>query len=133
MAKIPWTSQYFPVFLFSFSEKQFAKLRNSAKNKTLWKLGKGRDVFFFELFFGARGLGGEGSGSELLGGWGCCQVVFSSFSSSTSFYARATRARATRAWTKLWFADLDSSSPAAFCFSRFYKTHDELLFLVKDR
>jgi hypothetical protein len=53
-------------------------LRNSAKNKTLWKLGKGRDVFFFELFFGARGVGGEGEGSELLGGWGCCQVVFSS-------------------------------------------------------
>jgi len=131
MAKIPWTSQYFPVFLFSFSEKQFAKLRNSAKNKTLRKLGKGRDVFFFELFFGARGLGGEGSGSELLGGWGCCQVVFSSFSSSSSSYARATRARATRAWTKLWFADLDSSSPAAFCFLVLIKRTTSYCFLSR--
>jgi hypothetical protein len=55
-----------------------------------------------------------------------CLFVFIFSSSSSSSYARATRA-----CTKLWFADLDSSSPAAFCFSRFDKTHDELLFLVQ--
>jgi hypothetical protein len=54
---------------------------------------------------------------------GCLFVFF--FSSSSSSYARATRA-----CTKLWFADLDSS-PAAFCVSRFDKTHDELSFPVQ--
>jgi hypothetical protein len=53
------------MFFFSFSEKQFAKLRNFAKKKTLRKLGNGRDFFFLSFFWG-RGVGGEGSGSELL-------------------------------------------------------------------
>lgn len=55
----------------------------------------------------------------------CFRVFFSSSSSSS--------ARAARACTKLWFADLDSSSssPAAFFFSRFEERHDELLFLVQ--
>jgi hypothetical protein len=54
------------------------------------------------------------------------RLSFRLFFPSSSSYARATRT-----CTKLWFADLDSSSPAAFCFSRFDKTHDELLFLVQ--
>jgi hypothetical protein len=40
------------VFFFSFFEKKFAKLRNFAKNKTLRKLGKGRDLFFLFCFWG---------------------------------------------------------------------------------
>jgi hypothetical protein len=46
------------LFFFSFSEKQFANSPTSCeippKNKTLRKLGKGRDLFF-ELFFWGEG------------------------------------------------------------------------------
>jgi hypothetical protein len=117
------------VFFFSFSEKQFAKLRNFAKNKTLRKLAVRAGICFFYFVFGARGgWRGVGFGASVKVGGAVVRLFFRLFfsSSSSSSYARATRA-----CTKLWFADLDSSSPAAFWFSRSDKRHDELLFLVQ--
>ncbi len=127
MAKNPWKSQNFRVFLFIFWKtiRQVAKFRQKTK-----RLGNSvrAGIYFFWIVFLGRGVGGEGSVSELLWGWGCCQVVFSSF----FFPSSSSYARATRACTRLWLADLDSSSsPAAFCFSRVDKRHDELLFLVQ--
>jgi hypothetical protein len=85
MAKIPWKSHYFPVF--PFLKKNSPIWEIPPKTKRLGKsVRAGMFFFFFWIFFGARGVGGEGSGSELLGGWGCCQVVFSSFFSFFFFF-----------------------------------------------
>ncbi len=67
------------VFFFSFSEKQFAQLQNFAKNKTLRKLGKGRNFIFTFIFFGARGgWRGVGCGASVRVGLlsGCLFVFF---------------------------------------------------------
>jgi len=128
MAKNPWKSQNFRIFVFIFWKtiRQVAKFRQKTK-----RLGNSvrAGICFLNCFFGARGGWrgvGFGASVRVVGLLSGCLFVFF-FSSSSSSYARATRA-----CTRLWLADLDrSSSPAAFCFSRVDKRHDELLFLVQ--
>ncbi len=54
----------FSCFSFHFLKNNSPSCEMSPRKKTLRKLGKGRE-FFLNYFLG-RGVGGEGSGSELL-------------------------------------------------------------------